>query len=111
MESPRVFISYSHDSPEHRAQVLALSNRLRAGGIDGMGGIDCRIDQYEMAPDVGWPTWCDEQIEDSKFVLVICTHTYLKRFKKKEDPDRGFGVTFEGHVITQELYNGRGKNT
>ena len=111
MESPRVFISYSHDSPEHRARVLALSDRLRDGGLDGMGGIDCLIDQYEMAPDIGWPTWCDRQIEKSKFVLVVCTPTYLKRFKKEEQPGTGLGVTFEGHVITQELYNGQGRNT
>jgi hypothetical protein len=31
---PRVFISYSHDSEAHRERVLALSERLRADGID-----------------------------------------------------------------------------
>ena len=36
MESPTVFISYSHDSPDHEANVLALANRLRADGIDAV---------------------------------------------------------------------------
>ena len=31
---PQVFISYSHDSPEHQRRVLELSERLRADGID-----------------------------------------------------------------------------
>jgi len=33
-ESPRVFISYSHDSDTHRERVLALSQRLRADGVE-----------------------------------------------------------------------------
>ena len=32
--APKVFISYSHDSPEHADRVLDLSNRLRGEGID-----------------------------------------------------------------------------
>lgn len=39
----KVFISYSHDSPEHKDRVLALSDRLRADGVD------CYIDQYEQS--------------------------------------------------------------
>ncbi|MCP4656050.1 MAG: hypothetical protein GY856_11605, partial [bacterium] len=33
-DAPRVFLSYSHDSDEHRDRVLALADRLRADGID-----------------------------------------------------------------------------
>ena len=33
MSKITVFISYSHDSDEHREQVLRLSERLRADGI------------------------------------------------------------------------------
>jgi hypothetical protein len=31
---PHVFLSYSHDSQEHKDRVLALCDRLRADGID-----------------------------------------------------------------------------
>ena len=34
--NPKVFISYSNDSPEHEAKVLALANRLRDNGIDAV---------------------------------------------------------------------------
>ena len=44
----RVFISYSHDSPEHMDRVWNLSERLRGDGID------CVIDQHEAAPEEGW---------------------------------------------------------
>ena len=41
---PTVFISYSHDSQEHKDKVLALADQLRTDGID------CRIDQYNSVP-------------------------------------------------------------
>jgi hypothetical protein len=47
MVAPRVFISYTHDSPEHKDRILALSDRLRQEGVD------CSIDQYEQSPEEG----------------------------------------------------------
>jgi len=84
--------------------VLDLANCLRRDGVD------CSIDQYTRSPAQGWPRWCEKQVEDSKFVLVVCTDTYLRRFQGKEERGRGKGVTFEGYIITQELYNAQGKN-
>ena len=43
---PKVFISYSHDSQEHKDRVLSLADRLRSDGID------CNIDQYEKLNQV-----------------------------------------------------------
>jgi len=48
---PKVFISYSHDSPEHADKVLAFANKLRSEGIDAV------LDQYEESPPEGWPMW------------------------------------------------------
>src|SRR6266404_2461990 len=101
---PKVFISYSHDSREHKNRVLALSDQLRAGGVD------CQIDQYQESPPEGWPLWCENQATESEFVLVVCTEAYLCRFSGKETPGSGLGVTWEGHIITQELYNAQRKN-
>jgi len=100
----RVFISYSHESKGHMDAVLALANRLRKEGVD------CWIDQYLRSPSEGWPRWCENQIKEAEFVLVVCTETYLRRFEGKELPRMGKGVTFEGYVITQELYDSQGRN-
>lgn len=97
-------MSYSHDSEEHKDSVLALSDRLRADGID------CIIDQYEISPSEGWPRWCNRMIEEVDFVLVICTETYERRFKGKELPGKGKGAIWEGMIITQELYDSQGRN-
>ena len=105
MTPPSVFISYTHGSPEHKDAILALSERLRQEGVD------CVIDQYEQAPAEGWPSWCARQVEQAGFVLVACTETYLRRFKKEEVPGKGLGGTWEGHIITQQIYNAQGRNT
>ena len=66
----RVFITYSHDSPEHRHRVLALAERLRKDGVDA------QLDQYVAGtPAKGWPRWMEDRLEWAQFVLVICTET------------------------------------
>ncbi len=98
-DAPRVFLSYSHDSPEHRERVLALADRLRRDGVEAW------LDQYEPAPAQGWPRWMEEQIEGADFVLAVCTETYERRFRGKEAPGKGLGVTWEGAILTQTLYD------
>jgi formylglycine-generating enzyme required for sulfatase activity len=95
---PRVFISYSHDSAEHRRRVLELSNRLREDGVD------CHIDQYEVSPPEGWPRWMERRIQEADFVLIVCTEIYARRFAGTAPAGEGKGAKFEGVVITQTLY-------
>jgi len=85
---PRVFISYSHDSPAHEANVLALADRLRRDGIDAV------LDQYESFPPNGWIAWMKQQIRDARFVLVICTEAY----------GSGRGAAYEHQIAEQVLY-------
>jgi hypothetical protein len=96
---PRLFVSYSHDSPAHMDQVLALCDRLRHDGIDA------DLDQYESAAPEGWPRWTMRQIEQADYVLVICTETYRHRFDGTEVEGGGLGVRWEGAVLAQVLYN------
>ena len=99
MATDEVFISYSYDSPAHVQRVLDLSNRLRSEGVD------CVLDQYEESPAEGWPRWMDRKIRDAKYVLIVCTETYLKRVMGDEIPERGLGVKWEGTLAYQHLYN------
>ena len=96
-----VFISYSHDSPEHAARVLELSDKLRDLGVD------TELDQYHTRPSQGWPLWCEERLrpENSKYVLTICTPTYRNRLENKAPADEGRGVYWEGSVVYQYIYD------
>jgi len=101
---PRVFISYSHDSPAHEAKVLALSDRLRRDGIDAV------LDQYESFPPRGWIQWMKDQVRDARFVLVVCTETYRRRWDGEEEIGIGLGAQFEGQTLQQILYDAAGMN-
>ncbi len=103
-DPPKVFISYTHDTPEHKARVLDLANRLCAG-------IDVQLDQYEPAPETTWPRWMEDGIERADFVLVVATETYARRYRGHEDPGKGLGAQWEGEVITQAFYEGGGRNS
>ena len=73
-DAPRVFLSYSHDSAEHAARVLALADALCDGGLDVI------LDRYvHPAPDEGWPLWMERNLDAADFVLMVCTETYLRR--------------------------------
>src|SRR5690348_1533156 len=98
MHPPKVFITYSHDSDKHRRRVLELSEKLRSEGID------CNIDQYEMAPADGWPRWMRNEIKTSDFVIVVCTQIYERRYEGTEQFGNGVGAKWEGAIITQQLY-------
>lgn len=101
----KIFISYSHDSELHREFVRGISDRLRQEGLD------CLIDQYINGfPPEGWQCWMENQIEAADFVLLVCTETYLRRYRKQET-EGGRGVTFEGVVISQTLYDHYYRNT
>lgn len=102
---PKVFISYSHDSQEHKERILELADRFREDGID------CNIDQYEDSPAEGWQRWMLNQVEAADFVLVVCTEQYHRRFRGHEEVGKGKGATWEGGVIIQELYDAQGKNS
>jgi hypothetical protein len=96
---PRVFTSYSHDSPEHEQRVLALSDRLRSDEVDA------NLDQYESSPPEGWPFWMEGQIREADFVLVVCTETYLRRVERREESSKGQGVVWEINSIYNRLYS------
>jgi len=99
-----VFISYSHDTPEHSQRVLQLANALRGQGVDA------ELDQYHIRPSHGWPLWCEEHLSPQKaaFVLVICTATYRQRVEGKTPADEGRGVFWEGRILYNYLYNEKG---
>jgi hypothetical protein len=103
-EPPKVFISYSHDSPEHARRVLGLAERLRKDGVD------TGIDQYVAGtPTEGWPRWMLDRLDWADFILSVCTETYYRRFRGHEEPNQGKGVDFEGQLITLAIYHAKSR--
>jgi TIR domain len=101
---PRLFISYSHDSPEHSERVLSLAWALQGNGID------VELDQFHNEEIVDWPRWCNEQTshEHSDFVVCVCTAEYRQRIEGKVPPEKGKGVYWEGSLLDDDLYDEKG---
>ncbi|NOY24247.1 MAG: protein kinase, partial [Oligoflexia bacterium] len=102
MGPPRVFISYSHDSPEHASIVLGWAQRLRDDGVDAW------IDRFDPWPPQGWVRWMRQQIQQADKVLLVCTATYRRRFEGREEAGKGRGVSYEGVLADELLYDGGG---
>ena len=101
----KVFISYSHDSQAHRDFVRGIADQLCSHGLE------CVIDQYINGfPPEGWLRWMENEVETADFVLLVCTETYIRRYRGQET-NGGKGVTFEGVVISQTLYDVYFRNT
>lgn len=98
MKIPKVFISYAHDTEEFSDKILEFSNRLRKNNIDA------NIDQYEECPPEGWPRWMESEIENSDYVIIVCTQRYYDRIMNYKSGE-GKGVNWEINIIYQSLYN------
>jgi len=89
---PRVFISYSWDSPEHQAWVAQLGLVLRKHGVDVI------LDQWHVKPGQDLAQFMADSVRDSDRVLLICTENYVRKAR-----ERTGGVGYEHMLLTPQL--------
>ncbi len=92
MVPPKVFVSYSHEDPEHDAWVLEMAGLLRENGVDAS------LDQWDLRPGQDTTLFMESKIRDSDFVVLVCTLTYAE----KSNIPRG-GVGYEKNIISAEM--------
>lgn len=92
MNPPSVFISYSHDSEDHKAWVLKLAGDLR--GV----GVDATVDQWDLAPGQDLAAFMQRGISHADRVLLVCSQEYVT----KADAGKG-GVGYERLIVTSEV--------
>jgi hypothetical protein len=92
MTIPVVFISYSHDSPEHKAWVLKLATRLVENGVDTI------LDQWALSPGQDLSAFMQNGVTKADRVILVCTNQYVA----KADGGQG-GVGYERLIVTSEL--------
>ena len=96
-KNPKVFISYSHDSPAHKQWVSELAARLRRNGVDAM------LDQWDLGLGDDITRFMERGIVDADRVLVICTDEYVSKANAGEG-----GVDYERMIINAELVQNLG---
>jgi hypothetical protein len=89
---PKVFLSYSHDSLEHKKWVLDLATRLRSNGVESV------IDQWSLGPGDDLPHFMEQNLATADRVLMICTESYVQ----KANTGTG-GVGYEKMIVTADL--------
>jgi len=71
MTAPKVFVSYSHDSQEHKDWVLGLSTRLVRNGVDVI------LDQWDVTLGGDLPHFMETGLTAADRVLATCTPAYV----------------------------------
>lgn len=99
MNPPRVFISYSHDSAEHKLWVLDFATTLRNRGVDAV------LDQWDLLPGDDLPHFMETQLAQCDNVLMICTDKYVAKANAGEG-----GVGYEKMIMTSSMLSSIDKN-
>lgn len=92
MNPPLVFISYSHDSADHKAWVLRLASDLRENGVDAI------LDQWDLVPGQDASVFMQQGILRADRVLMVCSKNYVSKAEV-----RSGGVGFEQLIVTSEV--------
>ncbi|MEM9548490.1 MAG: toll/interleukin-1 receptor domain-containing protein [Bacteroidota bacterium] len=99
MPIPTVFISYSHDSVDHKKWILNLGTFLLDHGIDAI------LDQWDLQPGDDLTLYMEKNLRESDYIIMVCTDNYVK----KANEGRG-GVGYEKMIITSEYMNNISNN-
>lgn len=90
--APRVFVSYSHDSQEHKDWVLGLATRLVANGVDVV------LDQWDLTLGSDLPRFMENGLTSADRVIAVCSEIYTQ----KANAGLG-GVGYEKMILTAQL--------
>ncbi len=100
MKVPKVFVSYSHDSLEHKKWVFDLSTRLMSNGID------VSLDRWDLSPGDDTHKYMEKGISEADRILLICTEQYVQ----KANSGVG-GVGYENMImpatISDDIYSNK----
>ena len=92
MIPPRIFISYSHDSAEHKSWVLEFATTLRNRGVAAV------LDQWDLKPGDDLPHFMETELAACDYVIIVCTETYVTKANAGEG-----GVGYEKMIVTSSL--------
>lgn len=93
MASPKCFISYSHESEEHKEWVRNLASKFVENKVTVF------LDQWDLKYGHDLPSYMETRIRESDFILLICTPVFAEKANNGDG-----GVGYEKGIITGEIY-------
>jgi len=105
VEAPKVFVSYIHENPQHRDDVLAFARFLRNNGVDPV--LDMWSDEHRH----DWYTWAIQEMTAAAYIIVVASPTYRLVGDGMGPSDLHRGVRSEAALLRDELHGQRGEWT
>lgn len=96
---PKVFISYTYDSPKHEKWVEKLARNLC-----DPGGVDVIFDKWDVRLGDNLPFFMEQGLSNAHLVLCICSDKYVQ----KANAGVG-GAGYEKKIMTQYLMENANK--
>jgi hypothetical protein len=99
----RAFISYAHDSAEHRDRVRRFWHFLWANGVEAW----CDLEVGEQRRE--WTRLVESAMDDGRFILIVASPEYRLRAAADRPAGRpdGRGVEYEAGLIRERIYRDR----
>jgi hypothetical protein len=97
----RVFVTYTHDSDEHKDQVLALAAFLRKHGLD------VQLDAWDSYERRDWYEWGQRQVMLADFILVVASKQYKRVGDGEVAPEENRGAQAEVAALREMMQNNR----
>ena len=91
-EPPKVFISYSHDTPKHKRWVSEFGVELLHKDVEVI------LDQWHLRLGADPTPFMEHGVRNSDKILVICTGSYVRKANAGEG-----GVGYEPMIVTKKL--------
>lgn len=95
MTAKRVFISYSHDSEEHKSWVKELAEFFVEKGVDAY------LDQWDLEYGDDLASFMETGITEADRVILVCTDGYIERANNGAG-----GVGYEKTIATAQMMSG-----
>jgi SEFIR domain len=93
-----VFVSYAHESPRHREDVLAFASFLRRQGVDAV------LDTWAQSTRQDWYAWAIREMTEAAYVIVVASPAYRAVGDGSAPADRHRGVQSEATLLRELVY-------
>jgi len=103
VDVPKVFVSYAHESDEHKAQVLEFATFLRRTGIDAV------LDLWSTDARQDWYAWAIREMTDADFILVVASQRYRMTGDGSGPNTEHRGVQSEACLLRELIYADRAR--
>lgn len=99
--APRVFVSYTHDSPRHKDEVLGFAEFLRGQGVEAV------LDSWHTGVRQDWYAWAIREMTDADHVIVVASPKYREMGDGSGPNEQHKGVQSEAALLRDLLHGDR----